>query len=335
MKKALLFESLSGQRVRCLLCAHHCAIGEGQLGVCGVRKNIGGELFSLSYDRVAAIHEDPIEKKPLYHFLPATPSFSVATMGCNFSCSFCQNHSLSVVENEDGIYGEKRSPRELVDMARASGCRSMAYTYTEPTVFFELMLETSRLAGEAGLKNVMVTNGYMSREALETITPHLDGANVDLKSFSDEFYRRNCGARLSPVLDTIQGMREAGIWIEVTTLLIPGLNTSPDNLKSLIGFIVSVDPDIPWHVSRFFPQYRMTDRRATDEELIFNTLGTARDMGLRYVYGGNVHSDDWSHTHCPECGELLIQRRGYQTRISRLERGQCGKCGTRIAGVWE
>jgi pyruvate formate lyase activating enzyme len=337
MKSALLYEKYEkggAHKVRCLLCPHHCIIGDNQVGVCKVRQNIKGELYSLSYDRVAATHSDPIEKKPLYHFLPASTSYSIATMGCNLHCTFCQNHSLSRVENAGSLYGESISPGQLVKTALRSHAQSISYTYTEPTIYFELMLETAILAKASGIKNVMVTNGYMSSQALEMIAPYMDGANVDLKAFTDDFYKKYCGARLAPVLDTIKSMKQKGIWVEVTTLLIPGLNSDREELKQLISFILSVDETIPWHVSRFYPQYKLTDIPPTDPETIFNILETAKEMGLQYIYAGNISARQWEDTPCPHCHTLLIERQGYFTRVLDLSGGKCASCGHSIPGVW-
>ncbi|MGD2092139.1 MAG: AmmeMemoRadiSam system radical SAM enzyme [Candidatus Aminicenantes bacterium] len=338
MKPALLYEKYETkgvQKVKCLLCPHHCILGDNQVGMCSVRKNIKGELYSLNYDRVAATHSDPIEKKPLYHFLPASTSFSIAAMGCNFQCTFCQNHSLARVEDAGNIYGESISPEQLVKTALRSRAQSIAYTYTEPTIYFELMLETAKLAKDSGIKNVMVTNGYISSQGLEMIAPYMDGANVDLKAFTDHFYKKYCGARLEPVLDTIKAMKQKGIWVEVTTLLIPGLNSDREELKQLISFILSVDATIPWHVSRFYPQYKLTDRPPTDPKTIFDILDTAKEMGLQYIYAGNISSGQWENTHCPQCSTLLIERQGYFTRILDLSNGKCRSCGHSIPGVWE
>jgi len=335
MKKALLWIPLSNHRVKCNLCPHSCSLKEGQLGLCMVRKNIKGELISLNYDKIAAIHSDPIEKKPLYHFLPASQSLSIATVGCNFKCKFCQNHSLSMVSDENQISGEKKSPRELIDLALESGSHSISYTYTEPTIFFELMLETAKLAKQEGLKNVMVTNGYMSREALSMIAPYLDAANIDLKAFTDAFYQKYCHAHLDPVLDTIKRMRELGIWIEVTTLLIPGLNDDQTEVGQLIRFLHDLDVNIPWHVSRFFPHYQLMDTSPTNVSDITAFLESARSRGLKYLYGGNFMSTEWANTHCPECGALLIERNGYSTSIQNLSTGNCTGCGNSIPGIWE
>lgn len=331
-----LFTEQTDAGIRCLLCAHRCVLKEGQTGICSVRKNVGGQVMSLCYDRVAATHSDPIEKKPLYHFLPASTSFSIATMGCNFKCTFCQNHSLSLVNGDQGPpYGDAIPPEKLVKTALAHNSQSISYTYTEPTIYFELMLETAKLAKEAGIKNVMVSNGFMSAEALAEITPYMDAANIDLKAFRDEFYRSYCAGRLQPVLETIRGMREAGIWVEVTTLMIPGLNDDPRELRELITFLLEVDESMPWHVSRFFPQHRMETIPPTNPQAIFDTLENAVDMGLKYVYAGNVHSGHWGDTHCPECKHTVIERSGYYTDAGGMADGKCKKCGFSIAGVWK
>jgi len=278
---------------------------------------------------------DPIEKKPLYHFLPGSQSFSIAAMGCNFRCKFCQNYRLSQVSNESHIQGEAISPRQLVEAALRYSAESISYTYSEPTIYYELMFETAQIAKEKGIKNVMVTNGYMSGEALSEIAPYIDAANIDLKSFSDDFYKKYCGGRLQPVLDTIKGMKEKGIWIELTTLLIPGLNDNPDEIKKLIAFIVEVDRNIPWHVSRFFPQHRLTDLPPTNPAGIFSCLEMAAEMGLKYLYAGNVNSDNWENTRCPQCSQVLIHRRGYYTQLSHFSGGNCESCGHSIAGTWK
>ncbi len=334
MKEAFLYKKLDNSKVECCLCSHHCTLKDGQLGVCRVRKNIEGQLYSLNYDRVAATHVDPIEKKPLYHFLPGSTSYSIAAMGCNFSCKFCQNHTLSVVRDERYIYGEPISPGQVVNTALRHRSASISYTYSEPTIYFELMVETARLAKEQGIKNVMVTNGYMSQEALDMMSPYLDGANVDLKAFSEDFYRKYCSARMAPVLDTIRRMKEKGIWVEVTTLLIPGLNTDKEGLKELISFIVGVDENIPWHVSRFFPQHRLVDIPITPGESIYNALEMGKEMGIKYLYGGNIASDKWSDTFCSACGTLLIERSGYFTSIRSVAAGVCTHCKNSIPGVW-
>jgi pyruvate formate lyase activating enzyme len=335
MIKALLAEPGENNGVICHLCAHECRIAEGRTGVCRVRKNLGGELFSLNADRVVAANIDPIEKKPLYHFLPGSSSFSVAAMGCNFSCRFCQNHAISMVADGGNIQGDAITPEQLVALARRNRAQSISYTYTEPTVFFELALETARLAHAAGIRNVLVSNGFMTARALALLGPLLDGANIDLKSFNDDFYKTYCSARLGPVLETISAMKTMGIWIEVTTLLIPGLNDERREIADLIAFLHAAGRDIPWHVSRFFPQYRMTDIPPTGAESIHAFLQLAEDSGLYFAYGGNLADSRWSNTRCPACHETLIERRGYQVETTGLQAGSCRFCGAPLPGVWE
>lgn len=335
MKPALLWEPLPEGRVQCHLCAHECHIAAGEVGVCRVRKNVNGRLFSLNADRVCAVHLDPIEKKPLHHFLPGSTSFSLAAMGCNFRCRFCQNHTISMVAGEEEIQGEPWAVEVLVEQARRSGAASISYTYTEPTVFFELTAAAAELASATGLKNVMVTNGFMSPAALRLITPFLDAANVDLKSFSDSFYRTWCRGRLQPVCDTIQAMRAAGVWVEVTTLLIPGLNDDPEEIRRLAEFLVSVDPAMPWHVSRFFPQHELTDRPVTPLAAVERSLEIGAAAGLHHLYGGNIPDGRWSATHCRSCRAVLISRRGYSIRLEALHEGRCRECGAPAAGVWD
>ncbi|MCX6557925.1 MAG: AmmeMemoRadiSam system radical SAM enzyme [Candidatus Aminicenantes bacterium] len=335
MIKAELFEKGSQNQVTCRLCAHQCRLPEGGSGICRVRKNIAGTLYSLNSDRVIAMHMDPIEKKPLYHFLPGSSSFSIAAMGCNFSCRFCQNHSISMVQDEPGISGENVSPEELVQNALDNRARSISYTYTEPTVFFELMLQTARLAHQAGLKNVMVSNGYLSGQALAMLVPYLDAANIDLKAFNDDFYKHYCSARLKPVMETIAALKASGVWLEITTLLIPGLNDDREEIKRLILFLLGIDDRMPWHVSRFFPQYRLRNIPPTAEDSIYGFLRLGAEMGLKYLYGGNLSADSWNDTVCPQCRTKLIRRLGYQTSVLALQAGRCRTCGSAIPGIWE
>ncbi len=334
---ALLWDSRPDGSVVCHLCAHRCRIRPGLSGICGVRENRAGTLVTLVGDSRVSAEVDPIEKKPLFHFLPGSLAYSIATVGCNFHCLFCQNWSISQWprEHRGRIPGERTSPAELVRAARAARCASIAYTYTEPTVFFELALATSRLAAAAGLGNVFVTNGYMTAEALALVAPVLHGANVDLKSFSDRYYRKVCGATLEPVLDTIRGMRERGIWVEVTTLLVPGHNDGDEELRALAAWLASVDRDMPWHVSAFSSAYRMRDVPPTATAALHRAAGIGRDAGLRHVYTGNVPGDPFESTRCPGCGRELIRRRGFQVLASTLADGRCPGCATAIAGVWE
>jgi pyruvate formate lyase activating enzyme len=278
---------------------------------------------------------DPIEKKPLFHFLPGAPALSIAAVGCNFRCDFCQNHHISQYPREHGgrILGEPVAPEEVVRAAKAAGARVIAYTYTEPTVFFEMCHETARLAAANGIRNVFVSNGYLTREAAETIAPYLSGINVDLKSFSGEFYRRHCGATLQPVLDTIAQMVAQGIWVEVTTLVIPGWNDSEQELRWIAEFLFGISPDIPWHVSRFVPAYHVHDRPLTPVPTLRRARDLGREVGLHYVYLGNVPGEG-EDTQCPSCGRVLIRRYGFQVLENAVSDGRCPSCGEAIPGVW-
>lgn len=330
-----MWESAGEGRVRCKLCAHRCLIPDGGRGTCGVRENQGGTLHTLVYGRLVSQALDPIEKKPLFHFLPGAPALSIAAVGCNFRCDFCQNHHISQYPREHGgrILGEPVTPEEVVRAARVAGAPIIAYTYTEPTVFFEMCHDTARLAAANGIRNVFVSNGYLTREAVETIAPYLSGINVDLKSFSGEFYRRHCGATLQPVLDTIAQMVAHGIWVEVTTLVIPGWNDSEQELRWIAEFLFGISPDIPWHVSRFVPAYHVHDRPLTPVPILRRARDLGREVGLRYVYLGNVPGEG-EDTQCPSCGGVLIRRYGFQVVENAISDGRCPSCGEAIPGVW-
>jgi pyruvate formate lyase activating enzyme len=332
-KEAMLYQKLDKGLVRCALCAHRCTIKPDRLGICAVRQNVEGTLYTLVYAQAIAVHVDPIEKKPLYNFLPGTRSFSIATVGCNFRCIFCQNADISQAPREGwSLRAEEFSPQQVVAGAKRSACDSISYTYTEPTIFFEYAYDTAKLAHHEGIKNIFVTNGYMTLEALEEIDPYLDAANVDLKSFNDQFYRRTCGAKLQPVLETIEAMHQRGVWVEVTTLLIPGLNDSDDELRQIAQFIAGVSPDIPWHISRFTPRYKMRDRPSTPVERIHRAAEIGREVGLAYVYVGNVPGDLGENTLCPSCGTVAIGRIGYHTTLN-LEGNRCSSCGQELAVI--
>ena len=334
--EALLYEPLKDGGVQCRLCNHYCVIKDGRRGICNVRENQEGMLHTLVYDNVIACHVDPIEKKPLFHFYPGSLAYSLGTVGCNFRCRFCQNADIAqMATDHDGrIIGKSMTPEDIVMGAIQSGCKSIAYTYTEPTVFFELAHATATAAHNRGIKNIFVTNGYMSSEALDMIHPVLDAANVDLKAFSDDFYKTQCSARLTPVLETLKKMKALGVFVEVTTLIIPGLNDDPAELKDLARFIVTdLGDDTPWHVSRFHPTYRLTDRPPTP----VNTLLRARDIGmaagLKYVYTGNIPGQDGEDTLCYGCGETVIKRLGFTVMKNRIKNNGCPACGALIHGV--
>jgi pyruvate formate lyase activating enzyme len=342
MKEALLYESLDGQRVRCNLCAHRCLIAEGRKGVCLVRENQGGSLYTLVYGIPLSQAVDPVEKKPLFHVYPGSTAFSIATAGCNFRCGFCQNADISQMPRDRGqILGRQATPEEVVRAARRHGSRSIAYTYTEPTIFFEYSYDIARLAREAGIASVYVTNGYMTREMLELFQglghdhePWLDAANVDLKAFRDETYKEVCGARLQPVLDSLKSMKELGVWVEVTTLVVPGMNDNDSELTEIAHFIAhELGEETPWHVSRFHPDYKMRDRRSTPESTLRRAYELGREAGLRYVYVGNLPGARLEDTYCPSCNQAVIARWGYQISGYQIRDGRCGHCGTAIDGL--
>jgi len=335
MSEAILYERLTDQRVRCHACSHCCIIAEGESGVCCVRRNVDGKLVSLVYERPVAQEVDPIEKKPLFHFYPGTRAYSVATVGCNFSCLNCQNSYISQYprEHEGRILGERVSSVQLVAAAKDSGSHTIAYTYTEPTIAIEYVLETMRLAKEEGLANVWVSNGYFTAETAELIVPYLDAANIDLKGISDRVYHDVVGGNVRPVLDTIERLHDAGVWVEVTTLVIPEVNDAHDELHWTAEAVVGISPRIPWHVSRFFPAHRMVDRPPTPVARLQEACRIGRDAGLRYVYLGNVPGEGET-TLCPQCGAQVLLRSGYLIRENRLNEGACPECGEPIDGIW-
>lgn len=336
MKEALLWEKGEKGAVDCCLCEFRCHILEGKRGICCVRENREGTLYSLVYERAIATAVDPIEKKPFFHFLPGSNSLSIATVGCNFRCLHCQNYGISQLPRDHGsrIEGEELSCRSVVELAERSRCPSISYTYTEPTVYIEYAHDTATIAKGRGLKNNFVTNGYMTIEALELIKPYLDAANVDLKGFDEARHRRRTGGSVEPVKRNIGLMHEMGIWVEVTTLVIPTENDSDDELRGIAEFLVSVDRGIPWHVSAFYPTYKMMHLPRTPLATIERACGLGRKAGLRYVYGGNVHGDDSENTYCYRCGELLVRRVGFRVIENRISKGSCPSCGAPIDGVF-
>lgn len=334
MQEASFYEKLDKAGVHCFLCAQHCRIEPEERGKCGVRENRDGTLWSLVYGRPVAQHVDPIEKKPLYHFYPGTLSYSIGTEGCNLGCLFCQNADIAHgPKTYQRISGNEAPPEDVVIGAQRSGCSSIAYTYTEPVIFLEYALDVARRAQAAKLANVFVTNGFMTRQALEAAAPFLDAANVDLKAFTEDFYRERCGARLKPVLSTIEGLKKRDVWVEVTTLIIPGLNDSRQELRQLADFLASVDADMPWHVSAFHPSYRMQDRPPTPADTLHAARSIGLEAGLRYVYVGNIPSPEGRNTYCSSCGALLIDRSGFSARARELRQGACSRCGTSLPGV--
>jgi pyruvate formate lyase activating enzyme len=335
MKEAMFYESMPENRVRCNLCNHRCKIHEGKRGICGVRENRNGKLYSLVYGKIVAEHIDPIEKKPLFNFLPGSKAFSLGTVGCNFHCKHCQNADISQYPHEHGgeIAGQDRLPEQIVAAVKAVGCETIAFTYTEPTIFYEFAYETAILAQKEGMKNLFVSNGYMTPESARQIGPHLDAINIDLKAFTDQFYKEICGGRLKPVLETIRLMKELGVWVEVTTLIIPGLNDGDRELRDIAGFVKNIGPEIPWHVTQFYPTYKIVDKPRTPVETLRRAREIGMKEGLRYVYEGNVPGEGGENTYCHACGARLIERHGLELMENRLRNGRCPECGIKIDGV--
>lgn len=336
MQEARFYEKVEEHKVHCHLCAHECKIDPGKRGLCHVRENQEGTLYSLVYGMVVAENIDPIEKKPLFHFLPGSRSYSIATAGCNFMCLHCQNYDISQYPRRHGgkIPGMARTPEAIVREAKANRCSTISYTYTEPTIFMEFALDTARLAQKEGIRNVFVSNGFMTEESATAMAEVINGDNIDLKSFRDDFYRKVCKARLQPVLDTIQRLKNLGVWIEVTTLVIPGLNDSHEELTEIAQFVKGVGPEIPWHVSAFYPTYQMLDRPRTPAATLLKARDIGLEAGLRYVYTGNIPGQGGENTYCYSCGELLIERVGYTIKGFILGDGKCPKCQAAIDGVW-
>lgn len=332
-REAQFWYKLEGEDVQCILCHQLCRIKPGKRGLCGVRENQNGKLMTLVYGNLIAANVDPIEKKPFFHFLPGSLAYSIATVGCNFRCLHCQNADISQMPRETGrIPGGFIPPDEVVAEAKAYSCRSIAYTYTEPTMFFEYAHDVAVLAQEGGLKNVFVSNGYIGEEAAKKAIPVLDGINIDLKG-DDQFYRRVCGARIEPVEKNIKLFWDAGVWVEVTTLIIPGYNDSDEQLLGLAKFLASVSTDMPWHVSAFYPMYKMKDVPPAGAELLRKGVKIGLEAGLKFIYAGNISGQD-ENTACPVCKEMLIERVGYRIMRNSIVEGRCPKCSTALAGVW-
>jgi len=338
MREALFYEHRDDGSVLCGLCGQHCTIAQGKLGVCGVRENVDGVLYTAVYGMVAATNVDPIEKKPLFHMYPGSKALSLATVGCNFRCSFCQNWDLSQMSKGRNrrIAGHEVSAERIADMAVEHDCRVVAYTYSEPTIFYEWALDVSKLTTERGILNVFVTNGYMTAEALREIRPYLHGANVDLKAFRDETYRKTMGAPgVQPVLDTLKLMKQLGMWVEVTTLVVPTMNDSDEELRDIARFVAhELGPETPWHISRFYPDYKEKNLLPTPMQTLQRAYEIGREEGIRYVYTGNVPGDDTESTVCHKCGAMLIRRFGFHILEDAItKQGTCPKCDTPVAGV--
>jgi pyruvate formate lyase activating enzyme len=355
--EARFYKPLAGREVLCTLCPHDCHVCEGGRGACGVRYNKSGKLYTLVYDKVVSRILDPVEKKPLFNFLPGSMAYSIATVGCNLRCAFCQNWEISqwpkehlpkhveegkekeplcpvLLTMERSIPGEAVTPAEIVQGALRAGAASIAYTYTEPTIFYELAYDTAVLARANGLKNIFVSNGFISEAPLRQLAGVLDAINIDLKFFSEESYRRISRARLQPILDAIRLYHDLGVWVEVTTLVIPGLNDSEQELHGIAEFVRSVGAEVPWHISQFYPAYKMENYPVTPLDTLHRAAKIGRDCGLRYVYEGNVQGSTEANTYCYCCQTLLIKRYGFHVLANRIREGRCPECNTLIDGVW-
>lgn len=351
MKKAFLFEKKKDKFVRCVCCRHYCLIAPGNSGICGVRQNIDGELYLRVYGKPIAVHIDPIEKKPFYNFMPGAKVFSFGTIGCNFRCEFCQNWDISQPianireqykdKNEAEIIigklceeGQKLSPKDAVNYCKENNINIIAYTYNEPTIFTEYAADMAKLAKKEGIKNVYVTNGYESEECLKFIADWCDGMNIDIKFFDQKTYSKICGGiKLQGVLDTVKKAWEMGIWVECTTLVIPDLNDSDEELKNIADFIAGVSTDMPWHVTAFHPDYRMNDREVTSSEILEKAYEIGKKAGLKFIYTGNINGGH-NDTLCPKCGEILIKRVYMDCSEFNLKNGKCPKCKEKISGIW-
>jgi pyruvate formate lyase activating enzyme len=335
LKDALFYQKLDNKNVQCQLCPRRCFITADKRGFCGVRENQGGTLYTLVYAKPVAIHIDPIEKKPLFHFLPSTTAFSIATAGCNLRCKFCQNWEISQARPEEleYVYIE---PKDLVKKVKESGSPTIAYTYTEPTIFYEYMLETAKLAKKEGLRNIMHSNGYINEAPLRQLCKYLDAANIDLKGFSDEFYAKLTDATLEPVLKSLKVLREEGVYVEITNLILPGFNDDEALIKKMCLWIKdNLGPDTPVHFGRFFPLYKLTSLNPTPVETLEKARAIALDCGLKYVYIGNVAGHPAENTYCPRCKKVVIERKGYFVTQNNLEGGKCKFCQEEIKGVWK
>jgi len=336
MKEAMLYHPLKDGKVQCILCNHQCIIPSSKKGICGVRENREGKLYTLVYGRAISLNVDPVEKKPLFHLFPGSTSFSIATVGCNFRCLQCQNHDISQMprDEEGRVEGSAISPSKIISLTKQYHCRSISYTYTEPTIYFEYAYETARRAHQEGIKNIFVTNGYMTEDALKTIQPYLDAANVDLKSFREKFYKEVCGATLKPILENLKRMREMGIWVEITTLVIPNLNDSNQEFEEIAQFILSLGAEVPWHLSAFYPTYKMLDPPRTSPSLLHRAREIGIKAGLRFVYCGNIPGEEGEDTFCPSCSRKVIERVGFRVTRNDVMNGKCRHCHGKIEGVW-
>ncbi len=333
-QEAMHYVKLGRRAVRCELCPWGCTVGEGQKGLCRVRKNVDGTYYTLVYANPCAVHVDPIEKKPFFHFLPGTSAFSVATAGCNIECKFCQNWDISQVGPEQ-LRNVYLPPERAAQLAQQGGAGSIAYTYSEPVIFYEYVLDTSRAAKKLGLRNVVVSNGFINPKPMEQWCKYLDAVKIDLKAYSESYYQKICSARLQPVLDTLKLLKQLGMWFEIVYLVIPAENDSDNEFKGVCNWIgENLGPDVPLHFSRFSPAYKMKNYPPTPVKTLERARKIARDTGLNYVYIGNLAGTEAENTYCPKCGKVVVRRKGYYVLEVNLKEGKCKFCGYEIPGIW-
>ncbi len=334
MKEALFYKKLENNLVQCELCPHKCVIKDGNRGICRVRKNRKGVLYSLVYGRLCSTSAEPIEKKPLYHFLPGSLAYSIATVGCNLKCKHCQNYEISQAKPED-VPTLSFNPKDIVKNAIKGGCKSIAYTFTEPTVFYEVALEISKLAKKNNIKNIIVSNGFINPIPLKELCKHIDAANIDLKSINDKFYKDICEARVEPILEALKILKKEGVWLEITNLLIPTLNNSEKEIKNLIKWIKkNLGTKVPLHFTAFYPCYELLSLPPTPAETLKKARKIALQEGLKYVYTGNVQDDEGNNTFCPKCKKMLIKRRLFSVIENNLKQNRCKYCDEKIDGVF-
>lgn len=332
-ERLAMFQEESPRGVVCLICPNECTLKDGELSDCHNRIARKSKLYTMAFGNPCAVNIDPVEKKPMYHFLPGTTAYSIATAGCNLVCLNCQNWTISQTSPDKTKYYDL-PPAGVVSQAAAGSCKSIAYTYSEPVTFYEYVYETSKLAREAGIKNIMVSNGYINREPLKQLCRYIDGANIDLKSFTDSTYLKLTGGRLQPILDSLKTYRDEGVWLEITNLIVPGWTDKPDEIKQMCNWLAENGfTDTPLHFSRFQPQYKLEHMPPTPAGILIKAAETARAEGMRYVYVGNLPGVGNDDTSCPTCGKKLVDRSGYRIVSREITGGKC-TCGTRIPGLW-
>jgi len=334
MKEALFYKKLKNKIVQCYLCPNFCVIKENELGKCLARKNIRGKLISLSYERPVAISIDPIEKKPLYHFLPGTKTFSIGTAGCTLKCLFCQNAEIAQKSPEDFPVNIIK-PKKIVKMAKENNCKSISYTYTEPTAFYEYVLDTAKLAKKQGIKNIIISNGYINEKPLKELIKYLDAANIDLKGFTEEFYKKNCLGKLKPVLNTLKILKKNKVWLEITNLIIPKLNDNLKEIDRMTKWIkTNLGVNVPLHFSKFFPMHKMLNKPETPKKTLESAYKIAKKNGLRYIYLGNIKNEH-ENTYCYKCSKILIERYGYSIIKNNIKHNYCYNCNAKIQGIFD